>query len=285
MPEKCRCHFVEKDEPASIQILRHLRPHDMGFPALSVVTADTVLESVKTLLQFNRIIMPAVKLHCIEEADSLRVDLELVADFEDSKPVITELTLGALRAFSEQSLGDGVSMKLCFSHAPTYNASIQDAVDLYQNFFNCTVEFNAHWSGIELPTCILGERLTTRNKELYGCVKRKAEKELAHTNDNGLSYVEIVRSVLHENAYKGQYLCIEELAAELHLTPRTLSRKLANQNISYKDLMNEIRFEKAKAFLSNTDLPLKALANKFGFSSCDTFRRSFKKYTGITPTE
>ena len=82
---------------------------------------------------------------------------------------------------------------------------------------------------------------------------------------------------------RGSHLDLISLAHEFHMSPRTLSRKLAKDNASFKDLLNDVRITAAKDLLRQTDLPIKCVAFKVGYQNSDSFSRVFKTQTGQSP--
>ena len=77
----------------------------------------------------------------------------------------------------------------------------------------------------------------------------------------------------------------EGLAAQLHLSPRTLHRQLKDEGISLQTLKDEVRRDRALALLQRTHKPIKQVAAAAGFQNEKSFIRAFKGWTGMTPGE
>lgn len=77
----------------------------------------------------------------------------------------------------------------------------------------------------------------------------------------------------------------EDLAAQLHLSARTLHRQLKDEGASLQALKDEVRRTRAMELLHRTGRPLKQVANAAGFQNEKSFIRAFKGWTGLTPTE
>jgi len=77
---------------------------------------------------------------------------------------------------------------------------------------------------------------------------------------------------------------LPEVAAQLYTTPRTLRRKLAEQNTSYQQILNDVRKTLAVKFLRETELSMDEIAQRVGFSDSRNFRQAFKKWTDTTPS-
>ena len=57
------------------------------------------------------------------------------------------------------------------------------------------------------------------------------------------------------------------------------------QNINLHDFINEIRVQKAKSLLANTNMSLGEICDSTGFGSYRTFTRVFKQIEGVTALE
>jgi AraC-like DNA-binding protein len=68
------------------------------------------------------------------------------------------------------------------------------------------------------------------------------------------------------------------------ISPSYLSRLFKEEmSMSFVDYINQIRIEKAKYLLINSDIPVKDIGYQTGFYSMQNFFRVFKKLTYITP--
>lgn len=76
---------------------------------------------------------------------------------------------------------------------------------------------------------------------------------------------------------------LAELAAELHMTERTLRRQLQAEGASYRALLDRVRERAARRLLRERALPLAQVAAAVGFSDPRDFRRAFKRWTGRLP--
>lgn len=90
---------------------------------------------------------------------------------------------------------------------------------------------------------------------------------------------------LEEN-YANPELSLEEVAKKIQLSSSYLGNSLKKyKKISYINLLNQIRIERAKVFLSNPDIKSYEVAYLVGYNSSQYFSSCFKKTTGSTPGE
>lgn len=79
---------------------------------------------------------------------------------------------------------------------------------------------------------------------------------------------------------------IERLAAQLHVTPRTLLRRFRRAlDVSPLGYVQSVRVERARTLLETTRLPIKRIADRLGYLDESAFRRLFRRHLGIAMSE
>lgn len=76
---------------------------------------------------------------------------------------------------------------------------------------------------------------------------------------------------------------LEALADALHMSERTLRRRLEEHGTSYKQLLDEVRQQLARYYVARTEDSLESVASRLGFTEPSTFYRAFKRWEGTTP--
>jgi AraC-like DNA-binding protein len=76
---------------------------------------------------------------------------------------------------------------------------------------------------------------------------------------------------------------LEQVASEIHVSPRTLKRRLAAQGATYSDVLDEQRRERALLLLRSPNLTLDEVAERLGYSDTANFGRAFRRWTGVAP--
>lgn len=75
------------------------------------------------------------------------------------------------------------------------------------------------------------------------------------------------------------------LAESIHISNRTLQRRLEEEGLSYSRLVEEVRFEKATALLADPAVKVREIAHVLGYRDPANFTRAFRSWTGISPAE
>ena len=78
---------------------------------------------------------------------------------------------------------------------------------------------------------------------------------------------------------------LSEAAAALGYSERGLRRHLERSGTSYRSLTDQVRESRARELLAGTVQPIQAIAHALGYETASNFARSFKRWTGATPTE
>jgi AraC-like DNA-binding protein len=73
------------------------------------------------------------------------------------------------------------------------------------------------------------------------------------------------------------------VAAQLDLSPRTLQRRLAENDLTHSQLVYQTRITKACQRLSQPNVQIREIARETGFASPSAFSRAFHSWTGTTP--
>lgn len=92
-----------------------------------------------------------------------------------------------------------------------------------------------------------------------------------------------IREFIEEN-YSNRDMSLEMAAGHVGISPTYLSRLFKEEmGMPFVDYLNQIRIEKAKQLLTNTDISISDIGYQAGFNSMQTFFRVFRKFTAISP--
>ncbi len=82
---------------------------------------------------------------------------------------------------------------------------------------------------------------------------------------------------------KGSAPTLEEVAASLGTSGRTLRRRLQTEGRSFQQLLDDVRLDLAKRHIEARTMSLAELSFLLGFSEPSAFHRAFRRWTGMTP--
>jgi AraC-like DNA-binding protein len=76
---------------------------------------------------------------------------------------------------------------------------------------------------------------------------------------------------------------VDDVAARLHLSTRTLKRQLAAAGSTFTEVVDDVRKQRALLLLARRDLGVEQVADRLGYSDVANFTRAFRRWTGQTP--
>lgn len=75
----------------------------------------------------------------------------------------------------------------------------------------------------------------------------------------------------------------KEASAALAVSERTLHRRLESEKLSYGQVLDQVRGQRARMLLDGSQLPISHIAEMVGFAEISSFSRAFKRWTGLSP--
>ncbi|MBP3359745.1 MAG: helix-turn-helix domain-containing protein [Clostridia bacterium] len=105
---------------------------------------------------------------------------------------------------------------------------------------------------------------------------------------NKTEHEDIVDDVIRyiENNYMDYDISLKQIAGEVHVSYNYISEAIKKRvGTTFLNYLHEIRIEKAKQLLLTTELTVADIAERVGYNSSNTFIKTFKKVSGITPGE
>jgi len=135
---------------------------------------------------------------------------------------------------------------------------------------------------IVVPTASLRQRLPAADPVAQRLAMEQVRRELALTLRAPENLAERVRAELCLGAegYPG----LEDVAARLFLSPRTLKRRLKACGTGFQALREDARRRDATRLMENPDLSLQQIAYALGYADPPSFTRAFRRWTGQAPS-
>jgi AraC-like DNA-binding protein len=151
--------------------------------------------------------------------------------------------------------------------------------DRYQDIFSCDIRFNAPTTSLFFDAAVLDEPLPQSSPQSARLYARLCEEKSIARNQGDVAW-RVWQLVVQEPAHPPT---LEDISDQLHMSVRTLTRKLRNQGWTYQRLIDEVREIHARRYLSDPTRPISAIAQILGYADSSGFHRAFKKWTGLSP--
>jgi AraC-like DNA-binding protein len=111
---------------------------------------------------------------------------------------------------------------------------------------------------------------------------QRALRELKQENGDE-NFVERIRIAIQQKL-TGRRPNVEDIADALHISSRTLQRRLQDQGSSFQRVLEEARHQLARHCLNNSVLELNEAAYLLGYQDGNSFVRAFRNWEGVPPS-
>jgi AraC-like DNA-binding protein len=150
-----------------------------------------------------------------------------------------------------------------------------------QRHFECPVVCNAPHNAIVFRASDAQCLFVTRNAELLDMLAPQFEQELRQCSEQD-SFTALVRRTIQERL-TGHRPAVEDVARSLHMSSRTLQRRLQDAGSGYQRVLDEARHQMARYYLGNSVLELNEAAYLLGYEDANSFVRAFRTWEGVPP--
>lgn len=249
---------------------------DLGIVGHAMMSAKTARQALELWIGFSNSLVGMMS--------SLRLDEEPRGGW--SLTITDKLPMGFTYNFAvEEILMIATRLGEALTKEPFMPTSLELSYpapshhDLYEKYLGCRPHFNNRRSRVVFSAPQLDVRVRGYDEEFNAiCLQHCKQIMRQITSDSPVA--SRVRSLLLAKAHGIPH--VDELAAELNMSSRTLRRHLQEEGMTYKGLVHTLRLDLAQQYLKISRLTVKETAFLLGFKDVNAFRRAFKVWTGHT---
>ena len=150
--------------------------------------------------------------------------------------------------------------------------------------FGCEFVFGSAADEIEYAPASGRLPIASADDYLNKLLEKYCEETLAKRRLGAASWRVAVENTLAPLLPHGQGR-LSQVSAKLGMTARTLERRLAKEGVSFLDVLDDLRFELAKRYLQEPNLPISEIAWLLGYADPSAFSHSFRRWTGNPPRQ
>ena len=154
-------------------------------------------------------------------------------------------------------------------------------VAAYEEHFGCPVGFSSDKARIWIPNEYLAIRMPTADPVAHRMYRGQCDALLQSRSQSSDGLAERVRA--HLSLFSDSFPVAHEVAAALGISERTLRRQLDVDETSFRQLLDEVRADKARRLLGGGGVSVDVVARQLGYAEPASFIRAFQRWTGTTP--
>jgi AraC-like DNA-binding protein len=269
---------LTNDEALGIHLVESLPRGSLDLIEYALRASHSLEKGIDRLARYGRLLSDRVAARTHREGGSL---LFLVHDTATTPlhSARTEFALAIALKLARDSTGADIApLSVSFAHPAPSN------IAEHRRFFRGSVQFAAGSSSMSLSASDASRPMREADPALEGIIRRRLENALGDRDRSNAGAMSTqVRRLLVERL--GQTLLTPHaVATALAVSRRTLTRRLAEEGVSFRQMLDEVRRDFARALLQDRSLSIADIAFFLQYSEPAAFHRSFRRWTGQTPS-
>jgi len=265
------------DPAFALRAARCWHPSNLGALGHAWLASSTLRTALQRLERYNRILSEKASFRLEDSAKGLRLV------FDHRRSDIALAAPGVDFAFS--LLVDMCRMNYGASLRPlevTLRRAKPADPAPWEHFFGGRVHFGAPRDSFLLSKRDADEPLPIANRQLAAALDVILTRQLADLDRTNVAAR--CKAVLLERLASGDSP-EQDIAKILHMSRRTLQRKLAEADLTYQQLVDDTRRDLALRYIEDPGKTITEITFLLGFSGQSAFTRAFRRWTGKSPTD
>ncbi len=261
--------------------LRHssdLHPRQAGVLGYVLLNSSTLGDVLKHLQRYFRVLSEGWEIDFKVDGGEAALLARIVDPLVEDERQVAEAGMSGLLSICELITGEEITpIRVEFRHGEPKEAQT------IRRRFGCPVRYGQDRVALVLKRELLNHVVEAADDELLKILKRHCRQVVGtRPRTRGLAFE--VRELITTLLPNGQPM-INDVARELGMSSRTLRRRLADQGLIYKEIVEDVRHKLALRFLSDKRINLKQVVYLLGYSDQAAFNYAFRRWTGSSPSE
>jgi AraC-like DNA-binding protein len=227
---------------------------------------------------FYRMVTDAYRVSLEEGDENATLTFAMSSPQQDKYYLFAEITLLAWHRLASWLILESIAL-----HDIYFDYPAPGHVSEYAYLLPGRHVFDSGTLGFSFSKCFL-DREVCQSRETLKTLIKNCPMELFVQPRQDYTVSGLLKKNLRQDL-SGCFPRIEEAAEALHLTRRTLMRKLKEEGTSYQEIKDLVRRDRAIFLLKNRVIPVSEVAEAVGFSDPAVFARAFKNWTGVSPRD
>ncbi|MQA52943.1 AraC family transcriptional regulator [Pseudomonas piscis] len=254
-----------------------VRPASFNVAGYALMSSRTLAEGFQRLVRYQRIIAESADLSFRLLPEGYALILTVHGDHLPPTRQSAEASLACALALCGWLTGRDLRPRKVMLQGPQ-----PEDTQPYKDMFHAPLMFAAPFDALIFERTDMESTLPTANEAMAQLHDRFAGEYLARFSESRVTHK--ARQVLCRLLPQGEPKR-ERVAQILHLSQRTLQRRLQEEGTSFQALLDDTRRELAEQYLAQPNMTLLEIAYLLGFADPSNFFRAFRRWFDATPGE
>lgn len=250
---------------------------DLGAFGLLLHHSLTLHDAIQTAIHMIRSYNSGDRIWLTEQGDQIWLcrkfvdDLRLGRQYADQHSVMIMIHLVQLAAGVEWQPTD-----------IRFEAREPKSLDEIEFLAKVNLHFDQDATAIAIPRSLL--KLPIRHAETCNSERVCTAYQALHRSAPATTVPGSIRQIIAAQL-KDSCPDIQIVADVLGMSVRTLQRQLSEVDLTYSQLVQQVRFDQAIQLVSNPSIRLNDISTELGYTDAANFTRAFRRWVGVTPSE
>jgi AraC-like DNA-binding protein len=241
---------------------------------IAAISARSFRDAIERISRYKQLTCPE-RIRVLERGNESAVQFVWILAHEKEPAFLVDVCFAWIVSMLHRGIGGPLSPKRVELQRPPAHE------EMYEAHFRCPVRFKAGRNALIFSKADMELPFVTYNADLLGIVAPQLEAELTEQLAQK-TFSEQAKGILKQ-LLAGHRPAIQDLARELHLSTRTLQRRLTEHGITFQRLLDEARRELARHYLLHSSRELNETAYLLGYEDANSFFRAFHHWEGTSP--
>ena len=267
------------NEQLGLVIGRHTNIMALGYIGAAAAIAPNVREGLRVIENYTRLHIGYMRPSLSSDLRGLQLSFHFSENTGATERFHAETAVMLIQHYVETLTG-----RVLDNAWDPFSMPAPEYVGEYARWLHSPTRFNSACSGAELPFECLDEPSPYYNAEMWDQATLTLARKIRELE--GLEkrpYSQYVDALLRSN--EPPLPDLGDVAAKLHMSERTLNRRLQSEGTSFRHIRGELLAGWARQHLSQTDHSVEAIAAVLGYQDAANFRRAFRNSEGCSPSE
>lgn len=258
-----------------LKVASQIRPSTFSVVGYAMSCSATLGNALHRFARYAKLISNSATVTLTETPGKLSLSFSF--DTGGAPPIFhtVDTAMAGLVCFSSWIAGKPVvPCEVHFKHERPAN------MKAYTKIFRCPIHFEQVDDCIVFNSCDMTRPILSADEQLAALLDSMAVTQMAQLSER---FSKKVRDCLVKQFSEGE-ISRRGTAELMHMTERTLLRRLKDENTTFQEVLDRLREELAYEYLRSSNVTVQTVSSMLGFSDASTFSRAFKRWTGRRPS-
>lgn len=260
------------------QLGQHAKPTTYGVNGILLLACPTLGEALQQVLRFESLVHDLGRSHCTALDEDVAYGWTNDWPNHPAANALVESVFAGIQTCAQWLVGKSIGpLQIELAHRTDDATAHQIAL-----WSGAIIRWGAAENRVVFPASVLNLPIPQAHPELLPLLQQHANGLLQARHPSEAHIVVQVRQSI-SNRLGQNTVKLSDVAQDLHLSGRTLQRRLANAGVAFQSILDQTRHELARHYLSQSTMPVAEIGYLLGFQDSPAFHHAFKTWQGQGP--